>query len=572
MPFITSLLEQLHLEEDGKVVESVLEMVEIAMNKAGDSQLFHAILGFAAQAAIEPQYTRKIQQQRQNVGSATHHGEASPGQYNFQHSAPSSPPPVAAPVLAPALSPTDSHVSDKSEASYSSFERISITVHCLLAVLEWRITNTAVSNGMDYDRSVPDTIELTERLLDMLESIHTFPSVQRDILSVFTRLHADSMLKLYILPSCNDSVMDQRVSLRENRRLQLDAATKEGGKANPANPECSNISSAASSTQIIQFPIQRYVSILTHLFQTNTDIETYKTLCSGLRVQLGNAYLFKDCRDQIRTLVNYLISFLRMSTYGQDGRTRLSATEKDRMSTLTYSLLIGVMHYKELIQRKQQDSLILAFSEGLILTSTSYATSQICLHALGVGMLEMPGAMMRTLLGILEQLTRIYSSPQISGHLLEFVSSISREHQLYANFHTKDYTTLFAVAINYIQFHNNQRRRESSVSASNDASGSGSAAAPAKSSVQNVALSQYVFIMAYQIIDVFFLSLPTRLKSEVVDHIVMGLLRANYSRTSLDEANAVCLDMILKNYNRSSDEILKLADAVFAEDLGSVVE
>ncbi|KAI7825517.1 hypothetical protein BX661DRAFT_154749 [Kickxella alabastrina] len=162
--------------------------------------------------------------------------------------------------------------------------------------------------------------------------------------------------------------------------------------------------------------------------------------------------------------------------------------------------------------------------------------------------------MMRTLLGILEQLTRIYSSPQISGHLLEFVSSISREHQLYANFHTKDYTTLFAVAINYIQFHNNQRRRESSTS------------------VQNVALSQYVFIMAYQIIDVFFLSLPTRLKSEVVDHIVMGLLRANYSRTSLDEANAVCLDMILKNYNRSSDEILKLADAVFAEDLGSVVE
>ncbi|KAJ1895123.1 Tuberous sclerosis 2-like protein, partial [Kickxella alabastrina] len=145
-------------------------------------------------------------------------------------------------------------------------------------------------------------------------------------------------------------------------------------------------------------------------------------------------------------------------------------------------------------------------------------------------------------------------------------------HQLYANFHTKDYTTLFAVAINYIQFHNNQRRRESSVSAGNDASGSGSAAAPAKSSVQNVALSQYVFIMAYQIIDVFFLSLPTRLKSEVVDHIVMGLLRANYSRTGLDEANAVCLDMILKNYNRSSDEILKLADAVFAEDLGPVVE
>ncbi|KAJ1896109.1 hypothetical protein LPJ66_004195, partial [Kickxella alabastrina] len=196
MAFITSLLEQLHLEEDGKVVENVLEMVEIAMNKAGDSQLFHAILGFAAQAAIEPQYARKIQQQRQNAGSATHHGEASPGQYNFQHSAPNSPPPVAAPALAPAPAPTDSHVSDKNEANYSSFERISSTVHCLLAVLEWRITNTAVSNGMDYDRSVPDTIELTERLLDMLESIHTFPSVQRDILSVFTRLHADSMLKL----------------------------------------------------------------------------------------------------------------------------------------------------------------------------------------------------------------------------------------------------------------------------------------------------------------------------------------------------------------------------------------
>ncbi|PIA14018.1 hypothetical protein COEREDRAFT_28980, partial [Coemansia reversa NRRL 1564] len=181
-----------------------------------------------------------------------------------------------------------------------------------------------------------------------------------------------------------------------------------------------------------------------------------------------------------------------------------------------------------------------------------------CLHGLSVAMLELPGALVHMLSGIFEQLVKIYSAAQLSVHLLEFVSSISREPRLYTGFHTRDYRVLFAVAINYIRFHNNQRRRESSLMGT--------------VSVNDAALDQYVLVMAYQVIDAYYLSLSSTLKAEILDHLIVGLLQTNYSRNSLDEVNEVCLDMVLQNYNRSSEEILTTSEVAVKEEFGPVVE
>ncbi|KAJ1818761.1 Tuberous sclerosis 2-like protein [Coemansia sp. RSA 2598] len=587
VPIIMSLMEQLYVEEDREIVESVLGIIKTTLKRSQDSDLFSTVLGFAARAATEPKYIRSAQrtpsQQQHYPSSISSAGDISPGQHSFSLSMQAS----TAPVL------IGSDPASDGETNYPSYNRISLTIKCLLEVLEWRIANTDVGSGLVYVRSAPDTIELTERLLDFLESAHTFPSVQRDILSVFLRFHADSTLKLYILNPDSDTVMDQRVSLYENARLRILSVSRSRSDSSVADSDHRTVASGASSASMVPFPIERYVSSLLYLFQTNTDIETHYVLCRGLSTQLGNTYLFSACRVQMRSLIIYLVSFLRVVTYGQDPRIRLSAAEKTKMALLTYGLLIRTIHYKSLVRREDMDSLIIAFSEGLIVTSGSTSatpgsasttsTPQICLNALTVSMLELPDEMTRNLPGILQQLTKIYSAAKLSVHLLEFVSSVSREHKLYANFFTEDYMTLFAVAINYIRFHNNQRRRETSLPAAGGFAGPGDPrrlssgdgggnAAAVKTSVGDVALSQYVLIMAYQVIDVYYLSLPPATKAEVVDNLIMGLLQSNYSRSGLDEANAVCLDMILQNYNRTSEEIMRLSESYSAEDLGPVVE
>ncbi|KAJ2301929.1 Tuberous sclerosis 2-like protein, partial [Coemansia sp. RSA 2705] len=459
------------------------------------------------------------------------------------------------------------------EKTYSSWARVTLTSKCLLSALEWRVSITDTISDETYAHSAPDTIALVNSLLDLLQSEHTFPSVQRSILAVFLRFHADANLRLYILHSDHDTLLDQRVSLHENARLRL-----------VVQNSCDTEDTLSSGTDRASFPIKRYLDVLAYLFQTNIEVETYSVLCSGLMEQLTNTYLFGVCVDEMQALIGYLISYMRLANYEQDTRTRMPPEEKNRISTFTYGLLASTMPYKDLIGRDHEEMLVIMLGDGLIASSITSETPRICLHALSILMLEIPEVLERKLVGVLLQLAKVYSAAQLSVHLLEFVSSISRNPRLYVNFRGQDYRLLFAVAINYIRFHNNQRRRESSLSGARLAeggekgdprrlsAGASLSGAVDRPTLTDAALSQYVLVMAYQVIDVYYLSLSPALKAETLDHVLVGLLQANYSRSSLDEVNEVCLDMILQNYNRSSEDILSISDVTIKEDFGPVVE
>ncbi|KAJ2081397.1 Tuberous sclerosis 2-like protein [Coemansia sp. RSA 988] len=582
MPFILAVLEQLQLEEDDKVIESVLEILHVALRRTKRSETFQNILDYSMRAAVEPEFHRLIQpgyQQQQSSSNTSSSDITAPQLHGIQT--------LTAALPQPLLGDEIGHGND--EKAYSSWARVTLTSKCLLDALEWRITITDTINDERYAQSTNDTIALASCLLDLLQSEHTFPSVQRSILSVFLRLHSDASLRLYIMHLDCDTVMDQRVSLHENARLRLVVAKD---SSSGACVHDSDGDGTCGATEKVLFPIQRYVNVLTYLFQTNADIETYKVLCRGLMAQLSNTYLFSVCSDEVQGLVSYLISYMRVANYDQDTRMRLTSVEKNRISAVTYGLLVSIMHYKNLLTRDQQNLLIATLRDGLIVSSGASATPQICLHGLSVAMLELPGALVHMLSGIFQQLVKIYSAAQLSVHLLEFVSSISREPRLYTSFRTQDYRVLFAVAINYIRFHNNQRRRECSLSAGTSGVRVGeSGTAPStpvsekgdsrrlstganmgSASVNDAALDQYVLVMAYQVIDVYYLSLSPNFKAGILDHLIVGLLQSNYSRDSLDEVNEVCLDMVLQNYNRSSENILAMSEVALKKDFGPVVE
>ncbi|KAJ2001257.1 Tuberous sclerosis 2-like protein [Coemansia sp. RSA 2322] len=552
MPIMMSVLEQLRLEDDDKVVDSVLEILSILLRRTRDSATFRRTLKCAINATVEPEFSRSTQSSQSPQQFGANAGDTSPTHHAFQ--------PTLSNLLP--LAPVGERVPSKDEQLFPSYRRIRSTIRCLLDVLEWRITITDIASERRYAQNGADSVELTHRLLDLLEEKTTFHSVQRDILSLFLRLHADSSLKLYVMHSDRDTIMDQRVSLYENARLRLVASSGDDGRGGSDGVDA-------------PFPTNRYVRILADLVRTNIDFDTHCELCHGLMIQLGNTYLFSVCADEVQALVNCLIGLRKPGTYvyGQDLSTQLSATDKTKASTCLYGLFISVMHYKDLLTRDQQNALIINFRSGLIVASGALATPQICLHALTIGMLELPGVMVRLLPSALTQLAKVHSAAQFSLHLLEFVSSMSREKLLYANFQLDEYRMLFTVAVNYIRFHNNQRRRDvAALSTSPDASRAAENAPPTKTLVSDAALNQYVFVMAYQVIDFYYLSLKPAIKAEVVHSLVAGLLQSNYSRDHLDEANEVCVDMIMQNYRRTSEEVMNQEGGPAAEDLGPVVE
>ncbi|KAJ2556693.1 Tuberous sclerosis 2-like protein [Coemansia sp. RSA 1933] len=605
VPIVMSVFEQLHLEEDDRIVFHILEMLNSSLRKAIRPDLFSKIVESSARAAIEPKYYRSANSAQQQP---------------LEDNAPM-------PILSEHVD--NSAETAKEERSYSSYDRISLLVKCLLDVFEWRITTADAIIERNYTHWAADTIKLTDLLLDLLESEHTFHSTMRKILSVVMRLHSDSNMNLYVLSPDRDTVVDQRVSLNENSRIKLwkpvpsdkDGTTPEDAAKSDEQKEADGAAAgfrsntvtraiaAAAAAKVkplvrnkgVPFPVARYVRVLLSLFQTNTNFETYYMLCEGLMHQLGNTYLFGMCGEETTRLLSYLIRHLKSDICGQDTRSRVAAADKTKILTHAYGLMISIMNQKDFLTRELEDVLITAFRDGLIVTSGATASSQICLHALSVGMLELPPAMVRSLSSTLQQLAKIYSAVRLSVHLIEFVSSLSREQVLHANLRSQDYRMLFAVAINYIRFHNNQRRREVNLSigpsigtpidsssnsnmssrASSSHRRQGSTVTPGTASsiiasrsdtMKELALGQYVLVMAYQVIHVYYLSLNPGLKAETVDHLILGLLQSNYSRNGLDESNEVCLDMILHNYNRTSNDVLGLADAAVKEDFGPVIE
>ncbi|KAJ1962439.1 Tuberous sclerosis 2-like protein, partial [Dipsacomyces acuminosporus] len=527
--FVLPMLEQLRMEVDGKLVEYALEILGPLLRHTRNPGILSKILQFSADAVLGVGCSWPIEQ-------------------------------LSRPMS------TDGNSQPAGKCECAGYMRIPCVVKCLLDAFEWHMHNTDSAGDEELALSHSMAIMLANTLLDLLESKHALLSVRCDILSVFLRLHADASSRLYILQTGRDTVMDQRIDIREKSYMKV-ATTKRVVLDN-------------GSTQVVtvKFPVDRYVRILTGMLGSSLDPEMYYTLSQGLIPQLGNTYLFIACPGEIQELLARLIARYKLGPFGQEVHMHLSAEEKNKVSALSYGLLTSAVHYNSLLRRDQQDVLIAAFIDGLTVNSTTSTTPQICLHGLTVSILEMPNAVVRSLPHILHQLVMISSSPQISVHLLEFLSAISYEKTIYQTLRAEDYRAIFGVATSYIRFHNNKRRQLNASSTSSkraslgsSSNNSNSPSTPTEPSISETALKQYVLVMAYQVIQVYFLSLSPNLRAATVSSILQRLLETNFNTESLDELNEVILDMILHNFNNPSSNLLNQELAV-KEDLGSVAE
>ncbi|KAJ1964712.1 mannosyltransferase, partial [Dipsacomyces acuminosporus] len=268
-PFVLSIFEQLCIEEDGELVKCALEILRPLLKRTRHPDIFSKLLQFSANAASEPEYCRPNQPMSSpspplSPRFFSSDSPAAAGNPAIHHIAQTAPQSLQQP------SPGHGGTAGQSEDDYLSHHRVISVVRCLLEAFEWRMAITDDAGDGDPMQSASMTIELVNALLDLLDSEHAFPSVQRIILSVFLRLHADSSLRLYILQQGGDTVMDQRVSIHESARLRLESTRK----AAPSDD--------SMQTEAPKFPISKYVRILTNLLNTNQDHETYHVLCQGL--------------------------------------------------------------------------------------------------------------------------------------------------------------------------------------------------------------------------------------------------------------------------------------------------
>ncbi|KAK3837303.1 MAG: hypothetical protein JOS17DRAFT_680334 [Linnemannia elongata] len=302
----------------------------------------------------------------------------------------------------------------------------------------------------------------------------------------------------------------------------------------------------ASPYVILNIPL--YMTGLLSILEQERNFEVYSFVIQRLPSQLFNKHLFCNSSEQITKLHSVLVDMTLRDKFPESLRNLPLSAKRHNIHILAYKVLVILLCYNNKFSTNELHDLVHAFVVGLQRQATC---AKICIHALAVCCYELPQSMTKHLPGTVLKLSQIMSTATISVHILEFLSTVARLPMLYSNFVENDYKRVFGIALKYIQYTHSVASNTTQAQAPSTPSSVSSPNSPAVStqvqpSAATRALPQYVLIMAYQVIDVWFMlqRLPERRK--YVPYIVRNLLMANEPGKRVDEQTETCMDMLAR--------------------------
>ncbi|KAF9332103.1 Tuberous sclerosis 2-like protein, partial [Podila minutissima] len=297
---------------------------------------------------------------------------------------------------------------------------------------------------------------------------------------------------------------------------------------------------------ILNIPL--YMTGILSILEQEKDFEIYSFVIQRLPTQLFNKHLFCNSPEQITKLHCILVDMTLRDKIPDSLRNLPLSAKRHNIHILAYKVLVILICYNSKFSTQEQHDLVHAFVFGLQRQATC---AKICIHALAVCCYELPQSMTKHLSATVLKLSQIMSTATISVHILEFLSTVARLPMLYSNFVESDYKRVFGIALKYIQYTHSVAGSSQPTSSpfpptsavSSPIISTGSQAQP---SAGARALPQYVLIMAYQVIDVWFMLQRLQERRKYVPYIVRNLLMANEPGKKLDEQTETCMDMLAR--------------------------
>lgn len=298
----------------------------------------------------------------------------------------------------------------------------------------------------------------------------------------------------------------------------------------PDNPSEGILSYDPVGESIGVLRIDSYLSALLNLLEKERNWEILSYVLCHLPAQLANKHLFcgPKCRQVIAKLLTSLCSGLASGELASNiDRWPLSLKPRDAHG-LAFHTLTVLISYRQHFDLPLRHAIVDVLREGL----NSQPTAIICcLQALTLSAFELLSSLKRSLPSILEKLSQIMSNPDMAIHILSFLSIVGSIPQLHANLREEDFKMVFGVALQYLQHHNRP------------------GAAPAIS----WAMSQYVRMMSFYVVYVWFLAVKLPHRPRHIPYITRQLLLANEGKDDIDEPTEVCFDWLARYTYASAD-------------------
>ncbi|CDH55685.1 gtpase activating protein [Lichtheimia corymbifera JMRC:FSU:9682] len=350
----------------------------------------------------------------------------------------------------------------------------------------------------------------------------------------------------------------ERANREKQNTLAVPPPAAPHGQAShrPRHPSPVVVSFADNDTTAIVLRTDEMLEGYTTILELSRSWELVLYVLERLPEQLGNKHLFCGAERAIERLRKRVVTWISTRRFLDSVQHLPSSIKRNDLYVHAYRILAVLIAYRRLFSKQHQDEIVYALYLGL--TQVTAATRP-CINALAVCCYELPLSVTKMLNEILQRMSQIISVSSVSVHILEFLSGLARLPTLYANFTSDMYKPVFAIALNYLQHSqaaaaaaanappqpppssSSSPATASSPVVGNGATSSGSGNTP---SVTQRALSQYVLIMAYLVITVWFTAVPLRERRKHVSFIIQRLLSATPVGRPIDEQTYTCIDML----------------------------
>ncbi|TKY85184.1 hypothetical protein EX895_006264 [Sporisorium graminicola] len=276
-------------------------------------------------------------------------------------------------------------------------------------------------------------------------------------------------------------------------------------------------------------PVSEFLGVAIDMLRSEQDWEVISYLLCHLPHQLSNKHLF--CGPKAQHQVLHLRKEICQGILDDALLPKVILPDdlkKTDVTAVVYETLITLIGYRTLFSRAEQDEMVDAFIRGL---KKSHTTARSCIKALAISCYEMQKSFTRFFTQMLLTLTAVRSHMTMSVHILELIATVAQHPACYANFTETDYRRVFSIVLQYIEYH------QSPEAATRD---------DYRASPASYSLSQYVMLMAFYNISLWFVILKIGDRPKYLPYISRGLLKANEGMETLSDQTQVCFDFLAR--------------------------
>lgn len=302
-----------------------------------------------------------------------------------------------------------------------------------------------------------------------------------------------------------------------------------------------------------------WLEALLSLFHQGCDWEVYSFILVHLPAQLSNHPIWRDAIPHIQELRRLLCEMIRTSGFQEPPHS--SGLRRTDVANCLFHALIMIVSYHRHFQKMDEDEIVRTFLHGI-----SDKTAKTCIHALSVCCHELPMAVSKSLVSILQKMSQVITQPLVAMHILEFLACLSRLHSLYSNFREDDYRIVLGICFRYLQYVREKKlAMRGSITSEPPTPSTGMTNHPEVMGQQAGGddLPQYVYALAYHVITFWFLAVKLPDRPNQIGWITKNLFTDVDGSASTEEHAQITLDFMQRV--AFSDAVDSLQDPLFKE-------